>query len=278
MPPEEAELREPEKTPIQPQDAYYLGHTLSFVSTATHRPSIFALGGGPDEEDYIIDALEMAVDILDHSTGSYSAHISIERTVNRFYSSYELDESTEPVFLDDEDARMLNERTNEWVDTISRELEQRTSVSVESTGLFDIKKAMEAPANLFDQRSTWESLPDDVQSDISESCRSLATGCPTASVFLSLRAVEQQLHEWYVQETGNEIKDRTFGQVLGELDDQYNSSSPPRVLDHLNFLVDRRNEVAHAEKSSNTAEAENTLMLTRTTIAYIRQQLDSMSG
>jgi hypothetical protein len=166
MPPEEADLKQPEKAPIQLEDAYRIGHTLSFVTTATGQPSNYPLGGGPEADDYIIDALEMAKTTLDKAVRNYSAHISIDRTIDSRRSSYELDGDTELEYLSEEDARMLNERSEEWSETILHELSQRTNISVESTGLFDVKKAMESPESLFNNTVLWEALPEDVRSDI----------------------------------------------------------------------------------------------------------------
>ena len=75
-------------------------------------------------------------------------------------------------------------------------------------------------------------------------------------------------------ETGNDIEDRTFGQVLTELGDSYSEGSRPSLLSHLDYLRDRRNQVAHPDESPDTQEAISTLIMVRETISNIQGILD----
>lgn len=138
----------------------------------------------------------------------------------------------------------------------------------------NIEGLMENPSNLFDELDFEDDLPQQVQNDLKQSILSLSYSAPTGSVFLSLRAVENRLREWYEVETSNDIENRTFGQVIGELDDHFESSDRPPILTHLDYLKTRRNEVAHPEKTATIQEAENTLVNVRETISKIHEHIE----
>lgn len=261
-------------------DILRISHILGYLQySQQNRPEGAVLYDSQEEEvNYIYDVLNILHTELAESPNNFTAQPLINQRIREYRDKYDLDsldESSEAIILSEEDEEQTREDAKTWVTLMTRDLSDQTRISVPEHGLFNAKKAMEHPKSLFQNQNIWSSLPEDIKRDLEEACRSLATGCPTGAVFLSLRAVEQYLHDWYREETGRQIEDRTFGQVLGELDDQYGDEDAPRVLDHLNFLVDRRNEVAHAEEAPDIGEAENTIFLTRTTISNISEKLET---
>lgn len=93
---------------------------------------------------------------------------------------------------------------------------------------------------------------------------------------LSLRVVEYNLREWYEKDTGREIQKRNWGEVIGELEDIYESSSNrPSVLSNLDYLRDKRNEVSHPEHRPTEREAERMLYRIEGTISEIYDYLEN---
>lgn len=273
-----------DQSPILLVEAYIIGSLVGFIQyTCQAKDSaVYCVNDDGTPDRFIKYCLERMVSDLKGYEEEFVVMKEIESKKDHLLEEYgpteegDEDESQEVVVhLSEEDTKDLVDAAETWDNLFRNQLKDQTRIPVSEVGLFNSKKAMESPEMLFDNKIIWEELPKDVTRDLSEACRSLAAGCPTSAVFLSLRALEQRLHEWYVEETDNEIEERTFGQVLGEIDDQYDDDSRPRVLDHLDYLVDRRNEVAHAEETPDQQEAENTLMLTRTTISNISEKLSS---
>lgn len=275
-----------EQSPISLREAYTLGTLIGYIQYTCQAKDqiVYNINNEEVSKGFVKFCLDKIVTDLKEYEGKFVVVDEIEKKRADLQDKYDSEEESDEedkerdlqediVYLTEEDTDDLFDATKTWDNLLRNQLKDQTRIPVSEVGLFNSKKAMESPEMLFDDKKIWEDLPEDVTRDLSESCRSLAAGCPTSAVFLSLRALEQRLHAWYIEETDNEIEDRTFGQVLGEIDDQYDDDSRPRVLDHLDYLVDRRNEVAHAEETPDQQEAENTLMLTRTTISNINERL-----
>ncbi|SDK94552.1 hypothetical protein [Natronorubrum texcoconense] len=160
-----------------------------------------------------------------------------------------------------------------WQRILTEELSEEVRITLQHRGAIDSERVMNDPATLF-QDELWGALPEKSKSDLTESINALCFGLPTCSVLLSLRTVERHLQEWYRDETGRTIDDRTFGQTLSELDDQFEKDDRPLILSHLEYLKDRRNQVAHPELVPNEREAESTLIMVRETLFEIQSQLE----
>ncbi|UOO96392.1 hypothetical protein MUK72_06735 [Halococcus dombrowskii] len=183
------------------------------------------------------------------------------------------EENNSTPMINNRDGRELANATDSWVRIIRTELGNEVRIPVFSEGILNIDRAMKDPSSLFQHEGIWEDLPSQTQDDLAEACRTAAASCPTATVFLCLRAVEERLGTWYVTETDHSIDTETFGQVLSNLDDTYDESSRPSILSHLDYLRDRRNEVAHPTHSPNMQEAVSTLVTVRQTISDIQERL-----
>lgn len=182
--------------------------------------------------------------------------------------------ANESVTISSSDGDELASAVQTWEQILRNKLGDEVRLRISSRGIVNVEKVMNDPSELFHSDSMWESLPDQTQGDLSEACRAVAVNCPTASVFLSLRAVEERLGEWYSEETNNELDKQTFGQVLHELDNQFDDDSRPSLLSHLDYLRERRNQVAHPVESPGSQEAESTLVMVRETISNIQDILD----
>lgn len=176
--------------------------------------------------------------------------------------------------LSDDAVNNLYDVCDQWMKVIRQELAYETRIPISRKGFFDVEKAIEAPEDLFDQE-VWDWMPERPRDDIRQACRALAVHCPTASVFLALRAVEDRLREWYQEETGGDIEGKSWGRVLDKFEEEYQEDDEdlPPLLSHLGYLKDKRNEVSHPEKSPSWKEAERTIYRVEGTISEIYEEI-----
>lgn len=261
-----------EERPISLNEAFTLGTRIEFLRRAgNHNYPIF----DQENEQFILSGLENTKAQLDNTNVSRGIIPDIEYNINELSNKYSKEDDEESIVrIDDKDGRRIAESSDSWLRVIREELKRENRVTISNTGVVDYEHVMDTPKSLFEDETVWNSLPKSTQADIEESCRNLAFNCSTSAVFMALRAVEDRLQEWYTDKTGNSIADRTFGQVLGELDDQFNQNDRPPILSHLNYLKERRNQVAHPERSPSAQEAESTLIMVRETITDIHNKLN----
>lgn len=201
----------------------------------------------------------------------------IKQQVEQINSSDSLDES-----INSDQAEQLKKQVTSWIHLLARDLGEEKRIPASESGILDIDTLTERPSELFHQE-VWEWLDERPRQDIKEACRSVAVDCATASVMLSLRAVEHCLRKWYEQE--NESLDAAWGMVLDQLMEEYAEdnkkndtvltqlSDLPPVLTTLYYLKEKRNEVNHPEESPTPREARRTLLIISSTITEIYEVL-----
>lgn len=268
----EIQERKGEKEPISLIHTLELGWFLMYI----RQSKVFDFKLTAEGDNFgILDAFEKIEHILG-DTDFDAVVLEDIKSKRRSYESNHLetdDGTVENPKLDGNEYTSLIESVNTWNRLLKKELENEKRVAISSSGLFDTEEAMRNPNQLFDNGSVWQDLPDRTKDDLTEACRALAFGCTTSSVIMSLRAVESRLQKWYKSETSRSIEKRTFGQVLSELDDTYSKSDRPAILSHLDYLKERRNQVAHPNRSPGRQEAESTLIMVRETISDIHKQI-----
>lgn len=122
--------------------------------------------------------------------------------------------------IERKDAKMLSQDVSTWGQQIRTYLGRQSVIVVSNTGLFDVDRAMENPHELFEPE-VWKWMSNRAKNDVRQACRALAVEAPTASVRVSLRAVEDVLRDWYEYDTGNEIERGKWGSVLSKLIDEH---------------------------------------------------------
>lgn len=171
------------------------------------------------------------------------------------------------------DADRLYDSVTDWMYILIEEFEDLVGLTATLDSRLDIVGLLRNPEDFFRQE-VWEWMDEQPREDFAEACRCIAFDAPTASVMLSLRAVEHSLRVWYEYDTGRRIEDRTFGQVLSEIQDVYEKDERPSVLSNLDYLKDRRNSVSHPEESASRREAERMLYRIEGTISEIYDHME----
>lgn len=254
--------------------AFQLGNNIEYLErAASHQYPVRNVEGR--NGNYILGTLRDIERLLGKSDLDSVLLKEIQSTIYTISEYYDVPEAEDEMEdITDEDATSLEHSIDTWRRLLKEELGNIDRYPPIHSSLLNISALVENPEILFEKTGTWAELPEQVQDDLEQSARSLAFYSPTGSVFLALRAVEDRLREWYEEETNRDIGDRTFGEVIGELDDQYSEHDRPLILTHLNYLKDKRNKVAHPEQSPTIREAESTLVNVRETILEIHSQLD----
>jgi hypothetical protein len=258
--------------------AFDVGRDFSFLRRAAEHQYPVRSSDSIDG-DYILGTLDRVIYSLEHSDVETSIISDMKSELRYLSNEYPPKEASRESELDNismGDAARLRSKIEAWSRSIRTDLHKMQRYTPVTDRFTDIISSAEG---LFSDEDTWETLPEQARNDLTQSARALSFGAPTGSVFLSLRAVEQRLREWYKIETGRDIEGRTFGEVIGELDDIYDDDDDekpdrPSILSHLDSLKERRNEVAHPERSADIQEAESTLFNVRQTIREIQDKLD----
>lgn len=182
--------------------------------------------------------------------------------------------SEEPIILDEFNAHGTFDKLTDWLYILSEEFEEILGFVPSNRTRLDMFDIINNPESFF-KDEVWDWMDDPPKKDFKEACQALAFDSPTACVMISLRAVEYNLRIWYEQDTERNIEHRTWGQVVGELEDVYDDvDDRPSVLSNLDYLRERRNAVSHPEDSSTQREAERMLYRVEGTISEIYNQLN----
>jgi len=108
---------------------------------------------------------------------------------------------------------------------------------------------------------------DDEMRDFQEACANTLVGNHTSAEFMSLRGTEGILRKWYDHETDEEHEYESWYGAIDQMTSEQTGSAGKK-LKLLDYLRDRRNEVAHPDRHSDRKDAENTL---RNSFAVVEQ-------
>jgi len=172
-----------------------------------------------------------------------------------FYEKYY---SQENAHLDVEDAENLKRTITRW-ETRLQEISKNWILSYPDT-LIDAGKLREG-AQAFLKDDEFEKLYIIDVLTLAEAASSLLLDNFISAEFMALRTAESSLKKWYEEKTGKKLGRTTWGQVLEKLNDVYpQKDERPKELLLLDYLRERRNEIAHPEARSNSVAASTTFL------------------
>ncbi len=116
------------------------------------------------------------------------------------------------------------------------------------------------------------SIPPIVRQDLEEGAKCLKFGATTASVMISLRAVEGWLRELYTSLTGQKTK-KAWGELLKSIQETLSERdvSIEPVLGFLDYVRNVRNKAAHPDATFDQISAEQTFMAATTAIRELQK-------
>lgn len=261
---------EPEELPITPYGLFNLGLNLSYTRLASIKN--WSVG---DREEYIVSALYKVENMI--SLSDIDTSIDEEMKSTRKY----LEDSYDPADkINEDDGDELYDNCNNWISVLQDQVEKLNRIPVSSVGLLDYSTALENPEQLMEEEA-WDWLSERSQEDLREACRALAVKCPTATVMLSLRALEDCIREWHKEAVG-ELESNTWGGVVKNLKSEYGFEDDgpvgPAIFYNLDYLQTKRNEVDHPDKRPEIHEANTTLMMVSGTIVEVLDKVNEVEG
>jgi hypothetical protein len=128
-------------------------------------------------------------------------------------------------------------------------------------------------AKAFISDEEWRSLSLLEQGALDETIACLLSNTFTAAEFMALRLVESLLRRWYTKRTGKEPGRLQWFGILDELNEEFPKDKRPKELSLLDYLRERRNEIAHPDIISQSYEATATFFNVITLFRAIKTEL-----
>lgn len=270
----EVEPEEPVRRDLTITDGFALGSNTSYLRLAgNHNYYLGKVGEG-----YILEALENVQNTLIETQTAVHVAQRIDEFKRILYNQYEGESAT--TRIDEDLGDELMERANRWQDFINEAIAEERRLNIPSSGILDFEQLMYNPHSMF-QQETWEAMDERPKKDFAEACRTLPIECPTATVMMSLRAVEHYLRKWQNQEIGEAVEQESMGSVLDSLIEEHideqdkkgpviqQLSGVPSVLSNILYLKDKRNKVNHPDERPTRYEAAITLFMVAGTISEV---------
>jgi len=262
-------------------DAFEIGIHINYLRFSGE----LNLQVGTLEEGGILNSLEILQNRLVATNTGNTVASQIEDIKRAIFEKH--DQSTEKI--DDDIGNELSNWADTWEHLLSEELVNERRIKIPNTGILDFEQLMGSPNHLFED-VVWNAMDEVAKRDITEACHSLPLGCSTASLMVSLRAVEYYLRQWYQNETGEELDRGTWGSVLDDLIEIYIAeedtgapvmqqlSSVPSVLSNLYYLKEKRDKVSHPDESPSNYEAVITLFMVSGTISEVIREIEDIDA
>jgi hypothetical protein len=172
-----------------------------------------------------------------------------------FYKKYS---SQENAYLDSKDIESLKVDITRW-ETRLQELSKNWLLSYPDTHLDASKLREGAKAFLSDDEFKKLYVIDFLT--LSEAASSLLFDNFTSAEFMALRTAESLLKRWYEKRKDIKLGKTTWGEVLEKLSQEFlKKEERPKELLLLDYLRERRNEIAHPEARSNSVAASTTFL------------------
>lgn len=269
---------EPQIRELKISDSYYLGLHLQNIKSLRN----VEMKVGDSEQGGVIGSLETIETVLRTTNTAPRVVSQIAAYKGQLYSEYEGEQVD--VVLGDGWREELSNMARTWIELLNDELSREQRIKIPNRGVFDYELLMGEPSQLF-EIETWKGMDTQPKNDIAEACRALAVGGHTASVMVSLRAVEYYLRKWCEQELSESINRGSLGHVLDRLMEKYENkeiknakisqrlSHMPNVLSNVYYLKEKRNEVTHLDVNPTPYEAVVTLMMVAGTITEVCEEL-----
>jgi len=181
---------------------------------------------------------------------------SIAKEADKWFSDFvKKYSSQENACLDSEDHETLKLSIARWEERF-REIYKNWILSYPDTHI-DIGKLREGAKAFLNDDEFSMLEPLDEQS-LKEAASSLLFANFTSAEFMALRTAESLLKRWYEKTTSRKLGRTTWGEVLEKLSQEFPKEERPKELLLLDYLRERRNEIAHPGALSNSVQASTT--------------------
>jgi len=252
-------------------DAYTIGAWIEYIRLA--RPQdlvVFPSGAISDQEGngYILWTLYLVRDFLKKKGLEFIINDSrLDDLITYFQTKYTSKDKSAPRALDENDSRILDQTIEIIRILLQKELSKKRIIEIEThKGILDYDTLLSTRlVPLFTYPDTvFKNISEIVSHDLLEAFRALLFDLPTASVMISLRAVEAAIRELYFKLLSDEELEEshslypTWNYAVSEIKKQLEklSISSKRLEGYLDFLREIRNSAEYPDKIFGLNEAE----------------------
>lgn len=165
--------------------------------------------------------------------------------------------SQENACLDSKDHESLKLTIATWEERL-REISKNWILSYPDTHL-DISKLHEG-TKAFLSDDEFNALEPLEKQSLMEATSSLLFSNFISAEFMALRTAESLLKKWYEKRIDKKLGKTTWGEVLEKLNQEFPKEKRPKELLLLDYLRERRNEIAHPGAISNSVTASTTFL------------------
>jgi len=140
-----------------------------------------------------------------------------------------------------------------WQDRIERELSNIRVVRLFDGTALNPEKLINGAKSFFSEE-IWNLMKGIEKADLDDGCRCISLQAWTPASMITMRAVESVLRSYYQKITGNDPEGKTWGGILGEL--QNTKSTDKTLIGYLDYLREIRNKLQHPDARFDQFEAE----------------------
>lgn len=233
-----------EKITQKPFDLYLMGHWIRYLAES--------MAGGPYWKNVKV-TLEKLTQFKEIGNLSFVG-VESEQIKNLLSNKYWKDDQV----IEFQDRIQLQSELSKWEGRIQEILKHWTLSFCQAH--LDVSK-LTSGAKSFLKDEEWNVLQPLEQQGLNEAASCLLYNNFTSAEFIALRAVESVLRRWYEKKTSKKLEKQMWGEILDELNELYpKKSQRPKELSLLDYLRERRNEIAHPEAISNPEAATATFL------------------
>lgn len=239
-----------EKVPLEPFGLYGTGKWVERVQVLLERSTTY--WSPANIADSVKHCLEYLSNLRDTKHFEFIG-VEADLFLSKFNKKYWQDNA----YLDSPDREELKSRVSRWEGRLE-EISKRWILSYPETHIDTTKLTKGAEAFLSD--AEFSALEPLEKQGLSEAASSLLFNNFTSAEFMALRTAESLLKKWYEKKTGKKLGRTTWGEVLEKLSQEFPKEERPKELLLLDYLRERRNEVAHPGAVSNSVQASTTFL------------------
>ncbi|ASJ14271.1 hypothetical protein A3L10_03620 [Thermococcus radiotolerans] len=260
---------EPVVEPIDLIDAYTIGTWTEYIRLARPEDLVVLPSGEVSDQKgkgYILWTLYLIQDFLKRKGLEHIIQYSeLDELISYLHQKYASELESTPRNIDENDLRALRRTVEIIITLLQQELSKRKTIEIEvHKGILDYENLLSTGLQpLFSYPEiVVNHIPEIVSHDLLESFKALLFDLPTASVMISLRAVEAAIRDLYFKLTNEDVNEvdsyPTWNYALSEIQKQleYRKIRSKRLEGYLDFLREIRNSAEHPDKVFEINEAE----------------------
>lgn len=202
-------------------------------------------------KNLILEALKRHLPLLECLADTYSDLNQVSSSAKEWviYLDKKYPEQPQGIFgratmnLSIEDAKKLQEESNQWINRIIDEYAKDRTVFIRNEIFPD---------------SLLQHLDELTREDLKDALNCIFNLLPTPAAMIAFRATEHIVRQYYTKITKKSARGKSWKTILDEL--ERNQQTNMSLINYLDYLRDKRNEAEHPDKRFTQEESERVLL------------------